>query len=455
MSAASTSKGMVTRTLQALALGVIFVLLYAVTGVAPELDDQIGAIAAIGFLLLAGTLMSELLETVGLPHLCGYLLAGIVGGPHVLHFVDHQTVDRLRDVNELALALIALAGGAELRIETVRTVMRSVAWALLIQSVLVMFLVAAVFYALAPGIPFVQGMPFTQLVGVALLWGVLAVARSPSALLGILSQTRAKGPVATFSLAFIMASDVVVVVLVAIVMMLARPLVTGMGGVSMEDFSVLGHELLGSIAMGTTLGLVLAAYLKIVGRNLLLVLLALGFGMTEFMRYVHIDPLLSFITAGFVVTNLSGQGEKLLHAVEQMGSIVFVVFFATAGAHLDIPLLRSMWPIALALCTARAFVTWISARLSSRIAGDPPSIRRWGFSSLVSQAGFALGLAGIIARSFPEFGEGFRALAIAAVAINEMTGPILFKFALDRAGETHVDEVAARPSLAPPGPEPS
>ena len=67
--------------------------------------------------------------------------------------------------------------------------------------------------------------------------------------------------------------------------------------------------------MGTTLGLILAAYLKLVAQNLLLVLLALGFGMTEFMRYVHIDPLLSFLTAGFVVQNLSAQGEKLLHAL--------------------------------------------------------------------------------------------------------------------------------------------
>jgi Kef-type K+ transport system membrane component KefB len=217
----------------------------------------------------------------------------------------------------------------------------------------------------------------------------------------------------------------------------------------LDDFTVLGHHILASVAMGTTLGLLLAAYLKLVDRNFLLVLLALGFGMTEFMRYVDIDPLLSFLTAGFVVQNLSGQGEKLLHSVEQMGSVVFVVFFGTAGAHLDIPLLRSLWPIALTLCAARFAVTAATARLSSAIAGDAPTIRRWGWSSLISQAGFALGLAVMIARTFPEFGEGFRALAIAAIAINEVVGPILFKLALDRAGETDPHEAAPRPSLAP------
>ena len=68
---------------------------------------------------------------------------------------------------------------------------------------------------------------------------------------------------------------------------------------------------------------------------------------------------------------------------------------------------------------------------------------------MVSQAGLALGLSVVIVKAFPSFGEGFRSLAIAAIAINEMVGPILFKFALDRAGETsHAPEI--RPSLPPP-----
>jgi Kef-type K+ transport system membrane component KefB len=132
---------------------------------------------------------------------------------------------------------------------------------------------------------------------------------------------------------------------------------------------------------------------------------------------------------------------------------VYVVFFATAGAHLNVPLLQQMWPIALTLFAARAISTYGSARLASRLAHDGPAVRRWGWSSLISQAGFALGLAGIVSRAFPNIGEGFQALAIASVAINEMVGPVLFKFALDRAGETAREDTAiSRTSLAPPAP---
>jgi Kef-type K+ transport system membrane component KefB len=441
-----------TRAIQALSLVVTFGLLYGVTRVTPELESHLGTVASIGFLLLAGTLMSELLEPIGLPHLSGYLLAGIVGGPHVLRLVDDHTVDALSPVNTLALSLIALAGGAELRLSTVRSVARSLAWATAIQSTTVLVCMAGVFMAISRFLPFTSELPLKALFGVALLWGVLAVSRSPSACLGILAQTRAKGPLATFSLAFIMFSDVVVVILLAIVMMLARPLITPGGQISFEDFSVLGHEILGSIAVGVTLGLVLSIYLRLVGRQLLLVLLAIGFGLSDTFSYIHVDALLAFLSAGFVVQNLSDQGEKLLHAIEQTGSVVFVVFFATAGAHLNIPLLQRFWPVAVTLCASRAIFTYIAGRISSRVAEDTPLLKRWGFSSLVSQAGLALGLSVVVTRAFPVLGEGFRSLCIAGIAINEMLGPILFKFALDRAGETDTHEAAVRPSLAPPAP---
>jgi Kef-type K+ transport system membrane component KefB len=441
-----------TRVIQALALATTFGVLWVATRLTPSLREELGMVAAVGFLLLTGTLLSELLEPLGLPHLSGYLLAGIIGGPHVLHLVDHGTVDRLSPVNTISLALIALAGGAELRTETLRRVARSLGWAMLTQSTIVLVAMAGIFFALSGFIPFARDLPLGARFAVSLLWGVLCITRSPSACLGILSQTRARGPVATFSLAFIMASDVVVIVLVAAVMMIARPLLSPSAEFSLQDLEKLWHELIGSIAIGTTLGLALAAYLRLVGRQVLLVLLAIGFGLSPFLKYVHFDPLLALITAGFVVQNLTNQGPKLLHAVEQTGSVIFVVFFATAGAHLNVPLLKETWQIALALCGARALTTYVAARIGSRAANDPPTLKRWGFSSLVSQAGLALGLAVVISEAFPNIGEGFKSLAIAAVAINEMTGPILFKFALDRAGETQREEAVSRTSIVPPAP---
>ena len=440
-SAAKHGKTWVGRGMDLLSLLILFGIMWGATYVAPGYKGEAAVLGALGFLLLAGTLLSELVEVLGMPHLTGYLFAGIIAGPHVLHLVDHASVKRLEPVNTLAIALIALAGGAELRLDTLKRGLRGLVVALGLQTVLGVVLVGGVFALARP--EFAANLPFAGLIGVSILWGVLAITRSPSALLGVLSQTRANGPLARFSLGFVMASDIVVVVMLATAITIARPLVEPGATFSTSAFQALGHEILGSVSLGTTLGLVLAAYLKVSGRQLLVVLIALGFGATEVLHYLNYEPLLTFMVAGFVVQNLSKQGERFLHAIEETGGVVYVVFFASAGAHLNVPLLKDFWPTALLLTCARAAVTIGTARLSSVLAKDEPAIKRYGWAPLISQAGVALGIASIIAHKFPSFGAGFRDIAIACVALNEMVGPVLFKLALDRAKESK----APTPSL--------
>jgi Kef-type K+ transport system membrane component KefB len=427
---------------QLLTLSLVVGLFALVTRVEPHMTGSGVVVAVTGFLLLAGLLTSELLELFKLPHLTGYIAAGVIAGPYFLHFVDHATVKRLEIVNTLALALIALAGGLELRIADVREVARSLGIHSTVQTLLVLLTQAALFAALGSQIEFTRALGLPALLGVGLLWGVLAVSRSPSATLAILSQTRAKGPLARFSLAFVMSSDVLVLVLMAATLSLVRPLIEPGSSASLKSLLAVGHELLGSISLGTTLGLVLIVYLRFVGTQILVLVVAIGFALSEGLRYLRFEPLLTFLTAGFVVQNLSGQGDKLLHTIEQTGSVVFIVFFATAGAHLDIPLLAEMWPIALSLCAGRFVATFVAHRIGAAWARDDPFLVRWGWASLVSQAGLTLGLSAVLARTFPAVGEGLRSLVVATVAINEVVGPIFFKLGLERGREVHGGETA-------------
>lgn len=312
-------KGVGTRLVQAGVLVALFGLLYVATRAAPDLGSRASTIGAVGFLLLTGTLLSELVEVIRLPHLTGYLLAGIVAGPHVLRLIDHDAVHQLTSINALALALIALEGGAELELEKIRKGLKSLAWATLLQSLPVLLVMTGVLCLARPLVPFLQPLNITALLGVCLLWGVLAVSRSPSATLGILSQTRASGPIANHTLTFVMTSDVIVVVLMATALMIARPMIEPTSIFSLRELQTLGHELLGSVALGTTLGLMLSLYLRLVGKQLLLVFVALGFGLTEVLGYLRFDALLTFLVAGFVVQNLSRQGERFKKSLANTG----------------------------------------------------------------------------------------------------------------------------------------
>src|SRR5262249_35644812 len=161
--------------------------------------------------------------------------------------------------------LIALQGGLELRIELLKQVFKSLMWASVLQTVIGLVVIGLAFLSVTRWLPFTQSMDTKGVVGVAILWGVLGITRSPSALLGIFAQRRPAGPFSRFSLSFVMASDIVVVVMLTVGIAFARPLVEPAGGMSMRDFEDMGHEILGSVSLGTTLGLTLALYLSLVG----------------------------------------------------------------------------------------------------------------------------------------------------------------------------------------------
>ena len=84
------------RGMDLLSLGILFGIMWGATYMAPGYKGEAAVLGALGFLLLAGTLLSELVEVLGMPHLTGYLFAGIIAGPHVLHLVEHESVKQPR-----------------------------------------------------------------------------------------------------------------------------------------------------------------------------------------------------------------------------------------------------------------------------------------------------------------------------------------------------------------------
>jgi Kef-type K+ transport system membrane component KefB len=415
-------------------LGLVLAGMYLGTAFSQDPHGSAGDVAALGFLLLAGDLSGQLVGVIGIPHLTGYLLAGVVAGPQVLHLVSHQAVMDLQEVNGLALSLIAMTAGAELSLDLLRKGLRSIVYGTLSQTFAVFGLVAVAFALASPLIPFLHGRPLSLVAGASLLWAVVAIVKSPSAVLGLLSETKAKGPLSTYAIAMVVILDVVVLVLFAVVMAVSGTLIDG-SPMTLAQFHELGRELLASAAVGTTFGLAIAVYLRFVRQGAIVFLVVLTYAASALSGTLGYDAMLAFIVAGFVVENLSGQGEKLRLTVAQSGRVIFVVFFANAGAHLDILTLAQLWPVALLLCGARAVATAVAAYTASAWARDPPAVRQYGWAPLISQAGVALGIALKVDQIFPALGDGFLSLAIAVVGLNEAIGPVLFKIALSRAGE--------------------
>jgi Kef-type K+ transport system membrane component KefB len=394
-------------------------------------------------LLFAGTLAANVLQPLRLPQLTAYILVGVVGGPNVLRLMDGRTLETLAPVSSLAISLIALAGGLELEFGELRHKIAGLFWANLSNTLVVTILTGGAFIYWARFLPFTSGMGLAALCSAAVIWGVLSSSRSPSATLAVLAQTGARGNFSRWTLQFVMSSDIVVVVVMTLLLAVVRPFLVEGSEFSWTRLAAMAHELVGSVSLGVTLGLVLAAYLRLGGKQFLLLLLILGFVATDLLSYVQYDSLLTFLVAGATVRNFSRDTQSFRTTVMKTSGVVFVVFFGVAGAHLDFALLRKFWSITVGFFVVRAIATMLAMRLANQFANESPDVKRWSWAPLISQAGLTLALAASLMREFPAVGQSLRSLIIATVAINELLGPILFKIALDRTGESR-QKVASR-----------
>lgn len=395
-----------------------------------------GGLFALGFLLLAGTFAGRVVALLGFPRLTGYLAVGVLSGPHGLGVLSTADVDDLALINALALALIALQAGAELTTSMLKRSFRSLMWASAGHILFIFTGMTLVFAGLLRFTDFGADLPLGAALAVGTVWGAMAVSKAATDALAILSETRAKGPVSEYALGVVIVIDVFVLVLFAIGLTTAKTALTPDAAFSLVELEELGVELFASVAAGTTFGLLIAFYFWAVGREKLLFTVVVAYGVTAFCSYFHYDTLLVFVVAGFVVSNLTREGHHLVDTTESISVAVMVVFFATAGAQLDLGALRIYGPIALALALARIAFTYLASQFGHKMAGDTDVVRRYGWTAFVSQAGVTLGLASIAKSALPdEVGTGIVTLLIAVIGINELLGPVLFKVGLMKAGE--------------------
>jgi Kef-type K+ transport system membrane component KefB len=390
-----------------------------------------------GFLILAAYSVGELAVLVRLPKITGYLAAGVLFGPSLFNTVTSEAVGELRPVSSLAIALIAYLAGAELRWDEVRKRGTIIMKILTAEMALGFVALSGLLFALGDRLPFLQATSGASRLAFALLFGAVVIVHSPAVVMALLSETRAGGPVARTTLGVVLVSDVVVVILFSAMLAITRAVVPATGAdVAGVSLGSMVWELVGAVLVGALLGAAVAVYLRFVKHELVLFAIVVAFFGMVIARMAHVETLLTLLTAGFVTENFSRRddGEAIRHAMERSAAPVFVVFFALAGAEMGLREVASFWPLLIPIILARTGALWLGTRLGVRWAGAPPDTRRvW--LGLVPQAGVAIGLAAAIAEAYPVRGGSMRTLFLAVVAINQVIGPILFRFALNRSGE--------------------
>jgi Kef-type K+ transport system membrane component KefB len=389
---------------------------------------------ALGFALIAAALAGELLERLRLPRVTGYLLFGMICGPYLANIITRPMARELQLINGLAVVLIAFIAGLEINIARLRPRLGAVLRLSAVMAVVMYAGLFAAFWSTWPWLGIGSSLTGLQRVAVAALLTTIVASFSPTVTIALIAESRASGPVTALTLEIVILADLLLILLFTLAMQFVR--LTFGGSHEVGLFVSLSWEILGSFCFGAACGAVFAFYLRHVGREVPVALLGLCVMIAGFGSTLHLEPLLAALAAGLVVENIAPpRGDTLKIAVERGALPVLVVFFAAAGASLQLDALATIGSVAVAVSGLRMLLIWLGARAGTRSAGigQPAAGLLW--MGLVPQAGVTLGLTLIIAGEFPDWGSRLQTLVVALIAIHQLAGPVLFRAALARAGE--------------------
>ncbi|MEO8479934.1 MAG: cation:proton antiporter [Gemmatimonadota bacterium] len=394
------------------------------------------ALLTFGFLILAAYAAGELVARFKQPKIIGYLIAGVLAGPTVLGTVTAAAALRLSPVSDLAIALIAFLAGAELDLDEVKARGTQLLKLTVIELGLGILTLFGLALALKQWIPFLAGTDMQRTILFAMLFALIAVMHSPAIVMAILTETKAKGPAARATLAVVLLSEVVVVLLFSLLLGAAQRLLPGASEPSGGVLSVI-WEIAGSVPIGVVLGVAVAFALRVVRDDRFVFALLAALLGQQISHLLHVEVLLTLLVAGFVAVNLAraDDGDELRHSMERAAGPVFVVFFALAGVAIDVPAAVGLGFVVVPIVIGRLIVLRVGVHVGSRRLGLEPAQQSALWQGLSAQAGVAIGLVGIVAEAYPEAAVSMRALLLAIIAVNGTLGPILFRRGLVGAGE--------------------
>ena len=182
--------------------------------------EYLGVLLLMVLMSRVGPLLSRL---SGLPVITLYLLAGALWAQ--VGAVSHSAVEQLLPLHHGTLAVITFAAGGELALDNLRAharTIRCLTLAITCSALVVVFGLALASLKQFPTLGLGDGVSET-INGVASLFAaVVAIARSPSSAIAVVTEQRAEGPFTQTVLSVTMVTDVVVIVLFTAVLELAQ-----------------------------------------------------------------------------------------------------------------------------------------------------------------------------------------------------------------------------------------
>ena len=402
---------------------------------------------ALSIAMFAGLILSRVTKIWNLPAVTAYLVAGILIGPYCLGrlgipgigFISSEDVASYNIICDAALGFIAFAMGSEFKLDDLKHMGQKVVVIAIFQA-----MVATIFVDISLCIVHFI-MPDRFPLSAAITLGAIATATAPAATLMVVKQYKADGPLTRLLLPVVALDDVVGLIVFAVSFGIARALEVG----QVDLVSVLVNpfiEVVASLALGSLLGFLFHfteqyfhSRSKRMSISVTFVFLAVALSMLEVeigAVTLSFSSLLVCMMMGTVFCNLCPFADELMGLMDRWSGSILVLFFVLSGAGLEFAVFGD-WAIVLVgvvYIIFRSLGKIEGAKIAAKMTHCEPQIQKYLGITLLPQAGVSLGMS-LTAMSLGATGVIIRNVALFAVLVYELVGPLMTRIALEKAGE--------------------
>lgn len=403
---------------------------------------------------LLAFLLGGLVTKLKLPAILGWLLGGMLLGPHALGLMPQVLLDNAAygNIVHLLECAVGLMIGTELVWSKLKRYGRALILTTLTQSLGTFAVVSAVFAAVFA----VVGVP----VYLAFIFGGIALATAPAPALSIVREFETDGPVTQTLIPMAALDDMVgVAVFFTVIALVARHLSGGALSLAMIPVMIFLPILIG-IATGLPAGLLLkqkrsrAADLAVLCGMIFVTTLVGLFCNTVLMP----SPLLNFMLMGmaFSATFANMVPEQrlaeLVGAFSPLLGVAMIIVILNLGAPLDYHAVLGAGGFTFVYIAARAAGKYFGARVGAKATGLPVTVQKYLGLTLLPHSGVSLVFTGIavtmLTAKAPDCAAIVQGTIAAAAVLNEIIAVVAAKKGFEWAGEFHKKEEAG-PAASP------
>lgn len=397
----------------------------------------------IGRLLLAiaiAFVCGKLVSKLNLPSILGWLIAGMVLGPHAVNLLSDSLLNAgWYTITESILeCTVGLMIGTELIWNQIKKSGKQIVVTTITESLGTFIVVSLVFGVIF----YFTGVP----VYLAFMFGGIALATAPAPSLSIVNEMHTNGPVTKTLIPMAALDDLVgALVFFTVIALVSAHISTAGIPVGVVLFLVFLPVLIG-IVTGFISGLLLRCMRTPRSSLIMLIVTLLATaGVGFFVNSLLPTPVLNFLLLGMaystVVANMIplSQLDGIMKTMNPVIGIGLIILILNLGAPLDYHLIFGAGLYTAIYIISRAIGKYTGAYFGAAVTHAPDTVKKYLGFTLLPHSGVSLVFTGIavsvLSGPAPECAEIIQGTIAAAAVINEIIAVFMAKKGFEWAGE--------------------